>query len=304
MSKLVAYIKKPADKTEIFSIIKYFNINSLYLIANQNQLRINQDELNSWIKEFCLSGDIQLINIDELNLNDFICIIKKYNSKYVALPIGIHSLFYKSVQKLKRQGKIIIHLSDGTQDCFSLFRANLALRAKNISGFFKAIISYPIYLFSKADFCFFQLYPLQSCYAKKTLPIIKNRSINLENYLLTDSNIDTLLISGWGETVESLKQNLPENQPFIASSKGLEVIINNENFKTKKNITAEDIVDSLKIKYIYSSASTAAIYAKINYPNSYVKVFFNGSLNKFYGKTYEYEYKKIAKRLGILICEK
>ena len=304
---LIIIIKKPADKEEVLAAVEFIKPHKISIITYKQNPRIQEKDIAEWFfnkKNLCFYklehkglGTKQFLNY----LNQF----EPYHS--IALPVGNLRPLYKSVPNLRKKEKTIIHISDGVPDSFSLLDFSLAIKGKGIKGISKALFTFWGYYRAKADYCFFQLYPLVSCLAKNTFPSMKAKQNGIPNIIieqLKNSKVDTLLLPGWGETIETLLTEYPEITNYCATSKELLFTINGKSVALENFITAEDIIYSNLISKVIGTGSSAMYSAKLFNPNITCKVLLNGVLNKHYGNYYEFFYEKKGKELGIIFKSK
>ena len=303
---LVAYIQRPNDKEELFGALDYYHIKKLTILLKQWD-RIDATTVGGWMKAYpMIDYNIQAIN--NLTPSSFWNVLKTLpDYTHIAMPLGCHRAFYKNVLKLRKQGKIIINISDGIVDCYGLTGWCFGFYARSLKKALQLSIVYFEHLRAKADVCFYQLYPLQSCHAKKTLPIpeISSSSIpdNIKEQLHAEK-VDTLLVPGWGETIESLLSLYPDINSYCATSKERFFIINGKKIDIDNPITAELVITSNLVKKVIGTCSTAVVYAKLHYPQLDCRVVTNGELNKIFTPFYEFYYRKTGKRLGIVFIRK
>lgn len=301
---LIAVIKKPADKNELLSIIKYFGIKRLSIITYTNNPRINESTISDWTKDLKITPSFYKLDRAKVTSQNFIRFLDSLGEfKYLAIPISNIRPFYKAVPLLKKSGKTIIHISDGTPDAFSLWGYGMGAKVKSFPSFIKATISYFEYRKAKANFCFFQLHPLKCCFSENTLPLVEvgvYADVYSEHMRVIETeNINTLVVPGWGETVESLIELFPETKSYCATSKDKQINVNGNWQKIDHFITAEDVLKTGKIKKVIGTASTAVLFAKIFDPTIECFVVLNGFLNKQFGRYFERHYRILGEKIGI-----
>ena len=303
---MISFLKKPADKSELLAAIEYFKPINLTVLLFEGNNRISEKEVRSWKGTEKLN--LKFKNFDSKVFSQYILfneIAKIKDCKYVCLPVGNHRAFYKVMPKLKAAGYTTIHISDGVNDSFSLIGFLLSVKLRGVLGFFKSFYSYFEYKKALADYCFFQLFPLKSCLSKKTLPCKSEVRNNFElEKELTDNNIDTLILPGWGETDVSLVSFFNVKNNYCATSKDKKININGRWNTIDNFISAEDVIRSGKIKYVYGTASSACYFVK-NYDSSIeCHVYVNGELNKTQGLFSEFFFVKKGKQLGVKFYKK
>lgn len=302
---LVAVIKKPTDKVELLSIIDHYKPAKISVVTYKNFSRINAGDVAKWFTDVDVVPSFHEIERETLTAEKFIGFLntlQPYN--VLALPVGNLRAFYKCVPMLRQQRKdlAIVHISDGVIDAFPLFQFCVALRGSGVKGFMKALYSYFEYKKALADTCFFQLYPLKAALAKETLPVLTSKPAVIPANIkqkLADYKVDTLLLPGWGETVETLLEAFPEVKNYCATTKELKMFINGEYFELEDYITGEDVIKSGIVKQIVGTASSAVYFARLYDKSIGCKVLLNGVLNKTYGSLYEKIFKINGEKLGI-----
>jgi len=304
----VAIVKKPADKDEILSALDYFKPDRVTLFIFKDSLRIESEDVKKWFLSRLLTLEVLLLDTKALTRNSFILTLDKLDAfQAIAIPIGNHRAFYKSVPLLKKKGIKIIHVSDGVIDAFSLFGFCMSVKWKNFKSLFKLVVMYFEFLQGKADYCFFQLYPLPACLAKHTLPLTSKTAGVLPKSimkLILEKKVATLLLPGWGEDEADLQKTFNLKSNYCATTKSKHIIINGQQLSLDTFITAEDVIHLGIIDRIYATASTAVYYAKLVNPDIYCKVLLNGYLNRQYGQYYEYFFRKKGQELGIEFTHK
>ena len=300
---MIVFLKKPADKSELIAAVEYFQTTTLWVFLFEENKRITEREIRKWkeldnvILKFKIFRKAVFTRQELLNE---IADIK--DCKQVGLPLGNHRVFYKIMPKLKSLGYTTIHFSDGVNDCFSLSGFLLSVKVKGVLGFIKSVYSYFEYKKSVADFCFYQLYPLKSCFSKVSLPpkLEKNNMLNtLLIKEINDKQVDTLILPGFGETTESLISFFNIKTNYCATSKEKELNINGLVRPIKNSITAEDVIRSGRIKHLFGTASSACFFAKNYDSNIDCNVMINGKLNENQGRFAEYFFVKYGNKLGI-----
>lgn len=303
---LITVIKKPTDKVELLSIIDHYKPQKISVVTYKDFSRINSADVAKWFTDIDVIPSFYEIDREGLTAEKFIDFLDTLQPYQVlALPIGNLRAFYKCVPVLRRKrGKdlTIVHISDGVIDAFQLFQFCVALRGNGLKGFMKAFYSYFEYKKALADTCFFQLYPLKAALAKDTLPVLTSKPAEIPEEIrqkLADNRVDTLLLPGWGETVETLLEAFPEVKNYCATTKELKMYINREYFELEDYITGEDVIKSGIVKQIVGTASSAVYFAKLYDKNIGCKVLLNGVLNKTYGSLYEKIFKLNGEKLSI-----
>lgn len=300
MRKIYATIGKPSELLELRSAIVYFNIEKVIITI------INKKRIDKNIIKLFFESDLPNINVDFLNynfdkgVNDYKLFLSDYIEEidYFALSLYFNRHIYKLSPYLKTKNKKIIHISDGVTNAFSLFGYILGFRTKGLFSFFKSMIIYFEYKKAKADVTFFSLYPNKSCFARKTLPL-DNQNTKFPGDINLINDCDILLVPGWGMSTNDLIDFFDITKKYCATSKNLEIEIDQINYPIKQYITAEDVINSRRIKRVVGTPSTALIFAKTNYPDIQVDCILTGVLNKTFGLFYEREFMKLGKKLGI-----
>ncbi|WP_152286929.1 hypothetical protein [Flavicella marina] len=294
---LVVFVKKQTDRIEIDSIINAFDINRVFVFFSETSDRISLEDIKKWdiVKD---ETDIFSINLSSISLAEFVKTIKNLNSKYIALPIGHHKLFYWTFLFLNKRRYLRIQISDGFIDAYPLFESILGARFRNFFGLLKSFIMFPVLYFAKADLCFFQLYPLKSCYSKSTLPIID--VVNKMN-LNVEESISNLIIPSSSISINKIIEVFGE-MDYISTSKHKEINISGKVNSLDTFITAEDVINNYQgLEKIISTLSTVVIYSAIKRPDLEVVCCLDGTMNKIYGKTYEYSFQKLCKTINVKV---
>lgn len=299
-NQALIFVDKPSQLDEIASTVKYFHIKKIiFCIINPG--RIDKSTINQQLDYFNL--DISFIEDiwRDCSVSEFVNGITEFQCKHVMLSINYRSTIYRSIPLLKKNGMNIIHVTDGITNTFPLHGILLAQNVKGIFTFFKASIIYLLYKRAKADFCFFALYPFQSPFAKKTLPIQVKNVLDIPSDIkkqLEAKEISTLVVPGWGISLDEIVDffNIKE---FCATTKGKQFIINKESIVTENFLTAETLLRNYPIKKIYGTPSTVMYFARLFDSEIECSVVLDGHLNKVYGLFFEYYYKVIGKKIKI-----
>ncbi len=261
----MAFVKKPTDMLEVISALKYFKIKKLFIISHKNSRFKN---LLAYAKFYLIKKNIKTTYLyyDFVNSTKkkFIEYLEKLEEfKYIALPLNFNRSFYTSVSNLKQKNKVIIAISEGILDGLGKFRFLLA-KQKYKSFMAIKMLAYFNYIFNEADYCFFSCYPVESAFAKKTLPVAKNIIIDKQiTKLLRKNKVTNLIIQGRGETIKSIKKRYPEIKSYCSTIKWVKKIcINDKIYKTRNYVIAEEIINTGLIKTVYSTMSSVIFFAK------------------------------------------
>lgn len=301
MNTVYATIGKPTELYELYSAINYFGFDKV-IITITNKSRINKKiifdffELNS----FDLKVIFKDYNFSKGTYNDFYSFLQTFNSdiNYYALSLGYNRILYKVAVLLKNENYTLIHISDGVAHAFSLIGYVLGFRFKlKFRDIVKCFIVYFEYKKSMADYSFFSLYPNFNCFSKQTLPITYEKKISEKMDFIKKSK--TLIVPGWGMTVQDLANYFNVSNNYCATSKDKEIFVDGSCQKLTNYITGEDVIDSSSIETVVGTPSTVLIYAKTKHPNLNVHCVLTGELNKTYGLFYEYFYVKLGKKVGV-----
>lgn len=293
-------IDKPSQLEEVITAINYFGLEKVtFSIISVG--RIDEITIRRAIEPLNIEVYFDNYDFKNFSLSKFVDVIKSQNSKHVMLSINFMRVIYVGVPSLRKNGMNIIHLTDGLTNTFPLHGVLLAQNVKNIYTFFKSILIYFFYKRAKSDYCFYSLYPFKSCFSKKTSPLeLKNEAKIPDNIKkeLEQNKTTTLVVPGWGMSLDEILDFF-KIEEFCATSKGKEFIINKEIIYIDSYLTAETLLRTYPIKYIYGTPSTVMYFAKIMDKEIECSVILDGHLNKMYGLFFEFFYKKVGKTLGI-----
>lgn len=280
MKKFFAFIKKPTDVYEVYSIINFYNIKDVTLYVADLSWTSYPDIKNYCIhklKKKTLKFNIKKIKNKDILKTDWIKKLNFFN--IVALPMNIKS-FYSIIRKLRARKIKTIQISDGAVNSLSLIKYIFATKINSFFSLYK-IFTYFIYKINMMDECFFTCYPLKAVCSKTTLPVSKDFLPDRKIIRLLKKNKIKDLILGKrdrNDTLHNVNKIIKKNKiiNYCLYERGKKIIIiNGKNIKLKNIMITEEIINTNLIKRVHGNISTVTFYAKIN------KIRVNLSLSKF-----------------------
>ena len=270
MKNLFAFIKKPTDILEIYSIIKFYKVTNITLYFIKCPWAELKDlKKYTLIKLSKLCNNIIVKDDYELSLKNINWFDELKKFKLVAIPANQFSFFYLILNRLKKKNVKTILISDGVIDILSTFKFVLSTNSF-ISLITYKFLKYFLLFNVKTDECFFTLYPLKANFSKKTKPVT-NTYLPDKNVvkLLKKSKVKNLVIGGKGLTISDFKKKFDlrnycytyrQNKPNGRTSLTY-LIINDKKIKLNNILLSEEIINTKLIKNVYSYLSTSAFYA-------------------------------------------
>ena len=270
MKNLFAFIKKPSDILEIYSIIKFYKVKNITLYINNCSWATSKDlKKYTLIKLNKLNNNIKIIENNHSSLKNINWFNKLKKFKLIAIPANQYSFFYSILNKLKQNNIKTILISDGVVDILYTFKFLLA--TNRLIPFISYKFLKYFFLFNvKTDECFFTLYPLKAKFSKISKPV-SNTYLPDKNIvkLLKKSKVKNLVIGGKGLTISDFKKKFNfrnycytyrQNKPNGRTSLTY-LIINGKKIKLDNILLAEEIINTKLINNVYSYLGTSAFYA-------------------------------------------
>ena len=167
-------------------------------------------------------------------------------------------------------------------------------------GLIKRILLIPLYKIFKADYCFFHLFPMRSQFSIETKNINTNYLRIEDHELIRKSEDIKILVIGDEVGNIDMFKNFLKGKNFIQTVKGHnKVIINNKDVFYEGTITAENIIETIKIEQIIGFPSTVQVYGKLKNSKLDCTAIMEKGYNMRRGKYFEYFYSKLCKKLKI-----
>lgn len=310
---LITIVQKPANESQIESMIAYYRPSHLTLLIQSDSGRIDLESILQWqcIKNY--AGQLEHENIDFFNVtskNLRTLLKQKKPFTHIALPLYVGLPYWLNVRWLK-QFSTVINLADGStenttiKDCFlriKVKKTNFYHRLKSI------LLPVIIRRFFKADICFFPFSPTyQSCFAKQSLAVnpisLDQNKKALISKIIKENDPEYLFIGGYEYTPEYLA-GLYKTDKFIATSKEKVIIINGEKKPIDLFICAEDVLSVFKPKAVVGCASDAVLSAKLLYPDIPCYALESTGATNSWGTLYNQIYKKQTQNADVIFVTK
>ena len=313
MKHLVTIVQKPAQATQIESAIIEFKPEKITLILQIDSGRIDKDTVARWqfIKTF--SGEVIYDEIDffQTTVTSLKTKLEQLSPfTHLALPLYVGLPYCLNVLLWKKKA-VIINLADGSventsiRDCF--LRIKMSLN-KPLTVLKTIILPIFIYLFCRADICFYPYSPTyNSCFAKMSktispfqLSLDKSRIIE---EIMVNYQPEYFIIGGFEYSPEKIAQTLGISK-YMATTKEKALWINGEKITVDEFLCAEEVLSIFRPKVVVGTVSDAILSAKIIYPDVPCFAFESSQAHSTWGTFYNQIYKKQTSKAGVQFIPK
>jgi hypothetical protein len=291
MSKVIIFLDKYSDWLETYSVLdenrSLIRQVDIYLLNNdRNDASSVRSVYIGILKE--KSSIINIIQFkDKLELFQYfeIAAHKLSPGDFVVAPF----IRYRDIWKLggnKLKNIITVHISECIPDTFGHVYYRLGFKSRKFKTWATLPFAKIYAVMNKPDRCYFPFYPsMTNPFVKKTFqpskpPLIDSKGILLENIISGENR--TLLIGGFGYDIEKMASYLNLDK-YIATSKGMEIIVDGQIYPLSERICAEEVLLSGYVNKVVSYNSSAVVWAKILYPQMEIVCYMATALNKQYG---------------------
>lgn len=307
MANIIIFLDKYSDWLETYSVLhenhSVIGQVDVYVIKNnRNDVSSVRGVYSALLKEkSSLLNIIQFENKLELFHSFEVAALKLQSGDFVVAPF----IRYRDVWKLggnKLKNVITVHISECIPDTFGHVNYRLAFRSRKIKTWITLPLAKIYSVMNKPDRCYFPFYPsIANPFVKKTFqvstpPLLDSKKTLLENILSGEKR--TMLIGGFGYDIEKMANYLKLDK-YIATSKGMEIIVDGEKYPLTERICAEEVLLSGYVHKIVSYNSSAVVWAKMIYPQMEIECYVATALNKQFGFLFNKLSIQALRKIGI-----
>lgn len=195
-----------------------------------------------------------------------------------------------------------VHISECFPDTFGHINYRLAFRGRKLKSWITLPLAKIYALIHKPDRCYFPFYPaIKNPFVAKTLPVVvpplmESKLIALKS--LFNGETRPIILGGFGYDVKNMATACNITK-YVATSKGLEIIIDGKVYPLTERICAEEVLLSGLVSELIGYNSSAVVWAKLIYPEMQIKCYIAPEFNKKYGFLFNKLSIKALKKIGV-----
>lgn len=309
MVKIIIFLDKYSDWLETYGVLQAnyrvsYNVDLYILNNDRNDLVSIRGIYTSLLRKDSLLNIIQFDDKLELFRSFEIAAFHLKAGDFIVAPFIRYRDIWKLAGNKKLNNVITVHISECLPDTFGHINYRLAFRSRKLKTWLTLPIAKIYAMINKPDRSYFPFYPsMNNPFVKKTLSVVIPPLLGSKQLILKDLLSDekrTLLIGGFGYDVKKMANYLKLDK-YIATSKGMEIIIDGFKYPLIERICAEEVLLSGYVHNIVSYNSSAVVWAKILYPKMDILCYTATALNKQFGFLYNKLSKQNLSKIGVIV---
>lgn len=306
MGKLVIALDKYSDWLETYSCIHHNPdcVVEVHYLANNR----NDGESIKGIFNHIVSNPNRVYFIEH---EDKMLMFDRFKQEALLLEAGdfliapfVRYRHFWQLTTLVKKGVETVHISECLPDTFGHIGYRLGFRGNKFKTWLTLPLAKLYALKHVPDICYFPLATyLNNPFVKKTLPVVvpvlsKSKQQVLASLLGEEKRV--LLIGGFGYDVKKMAVELGLDK-YIATSKGIEIIVDGIVHPLTQRICAEEVLLSSMVSGIAGYTSSAIVWARLLNPSMNIECFKAEHFDRQYGPFYSFLAARSLKKMGIMV---
>ncbi len=296
MNRVFVFLQKYSDWLEAYSVIEQNSESPVFCYFLEN----NRNDYNSVKAVFDFitnekASYYPLKNIQEMEAS--LAALK--DGDILVAPFCRIRSFWRATKRLKLKIQTIC-LSESLPESFGLIGYRLGFRGRTL----KTKLALPLLVLydtiNKPDIGYFPYSKIKNPFVKESFkaafPPLSTKKQNFINEI-TGGTKRPLIVSGWGYNLENMVNHL-KLKKYIATSKGMELVIDGNKIPITERICSEEVLLSGCVSNIIGYNSATMIWAKYLFPDIKIECFETNLLNKLCGKFGKFS-RKTFRQIGL-----
>lgn len=307
MHKAIVVLDKYSDWLEVYSALKPALFKELTIYTFKN----NKTEKESLLPVFqsFLKEDVSISYIQSETFIDLVESVKREifsdtSTGLLIAPFIRYRHLWALVPLCRKQNIETVHISECLPDTFGPVNYRIAFRGAKLKSWLTLPFAAMYALMHKPDKCYFPLYPyISNPFVKKTEPVLPPALLPEKFKAISDltgGENRMLLLGGFGYDVVKMAAYL-KIEKYIATSKGLEIIIDGKFHPLDQRICAEEVLLSGCVSSVTGYNGSTMAWAKLLYPDMAIDCYESLAFNRQYGPYFNKFSIRALNKLGIKV---
>lgn len=306
MSRLVIALDKYSDWLEAYSCIHYnpdCDVEVHYLANNRNDGESIRGVFNNIVSN---EKGVHFFQHEDkmLMFNKLKQVASQLKAGDFLIAPFVRYRHFWQLTALVKNGVTTVHISECLPDTFGHVGYRLGFRGNKLKTWLTLPFAKLYAVKHVPDICYFPLASyLSNPFVKKTLPVVVPALSNAKQEVLASlmgGEKRVLLIGGFGYDVKKMASELSLDK-YIATSKGIEIIVDGIVYPLSQRICAEEVLLSGMVAGIAGYTSSAIVWGKLLYPSMNIECFKAEHFDRQYGPFYSFLAARSLKKMGITV---